>query len=62
MNTAFEAQDKLGFARHLRQALPYFEEFQDQILVFHLQAVPSPENDSRIIEDLVLLNLSLIHI
>ena len=62
MNTAFEAQDKLGFARHLRQALPYFEEFQYQILVFHLEAVPSPENDSRIIEDLVLLNQAGIRI
>ena len=62
MNTSFEAQDKLGFARHLRQALPYFEEFQDQILVFHLEAVPSPENDSRIIEDLVLLNQAGIRI
>ena len=47
MNTAFEAQDKLGFARHLRQALPYFEEFQDQILVFHLETALSPEALSR---------------
>ena len=62
MNTALEAQDKLGFARHLRQALPYFEEFQDQILVFHLEAVPSPENDSRIIQDIVLLNQTGIRI
>ena len=62
MNTALEAQDNLGFARHLRQALPYFEEFQDQILVFHLDAVPAPENDSRIIEDLVLLNQAGIRI
>ena len=49
-------ENNQSFARHLRLALPYFDEFQGQILVFHLGVFPAPEVDSRIIEDLVLLN------
>ncbi|HCP33613.1 MAG TPA: hypothetical protein DIT94_04455 [Deltaproteobacteria bacterium] len=56
MKSFVSTENNQSFARHLRQALPYFEEFQGQILVFHLGVFPAPEEGSRIIEDLVLLN------
>jgi len=56
MKSFVSTENNQSFARHLRQTLPYFEEFQGQILVFHLGVFPALEEDSRIIEDLVLLN------